>query len=189
MCVHSKVCSWDFPGPWELRGFLLWLMFVPAILLLDPVPSWQGKALSSFIIWKMRRTWDGWAQIPLIPSHCCARQAEGRCKPSVLDFPPWDGDTEAPTSSHPTAEVGKQLGHEVCPAGLSLAHGGASWMELLTCSSSRILQGGGNMRRVLAGAENQWVLHGLPWLSCMIFPVISLELECSREPAWGTMGA
>lgn len=125
--------------------------------------------------------------LTLIASHCCARQAEGTCKPSLLDFPPWDGVTEAPVSSHPTAELGKQMGHVVCPAGLSLAHGGASWLEFLASSSLWTLQGGGNMGRVLAGAKNQWV-HGLPWLSCMTFPAISLELECSREPAWGHWG-
>lgn len=89
---------------------------------------------------------------------------------------------------HPAIpEVGKQMGHEMCPVGPSLAHGGASWVELLTSSSSWTLQGEGTMRRVLAGAKNQWV-HGLPWLSCMTFLAISLELECSREPVWGTLG-
>lgn len=43
------------------------------------------------------------------------------------------------------------------------------------------------MRRVLADAKNQWV-HELPWLSCMTFPAMSLELECSGEPTWGTLG-
>lgn len=79
------------------------------------------------------------------------------------------------------------MGHELCPAGLFLAHGGVSWMQLLASSSSWTLQGGGNMGRVLAGAENQWV-HGLPWLRCVTFPAISLELECSGELAWGTLG-
>lgn len=59
-------------------------------------------------------------------------------------------------------------------------------MELLTSSSSWTLQGEGTMRRVLADAKNQWV-HELPWLSSMTFPAISLELECSRDPAWGTL--
>lgn len=45
-------------------------------------------------------------------------------------------------------------------------------------------EGGGNMRRVLAGAKNQWV-HGLPWVS---FPAISLELGCCREPLWVCWG-
>lgn len=59
MCVHSKVCSWDFPGPWELRGFLLLLVFMPAILLLDPVPSWQEKGLEQFRYLK-NEAYAGW---------------------------------------------------------------------------------------------------------------------------------
>lgn len=39
----------------------------------------------------------------------------------------------------------------------------------------------------MRSAKSQCV-HGLPWLSCMTLPAISLELECSREPAWGTLG-
>lgn len=152
----------------------------------------RKRALSSFVVWKMRRTRDGWAQIHLI------RGADSDKHHSLLCKAGW-GQMQTPTagfpslgwcywstSSHPTAEVGKQVGHEMCPAGLSPAHGGASQMELLTSSSSWTLQGEGTMRRVLTGAKNQWV-HGSPWLSCVTFPAISLELECSREPVWGTL--
>lgn len=43
------------------------------------------------------------------------------------------------------------------------------------------------MWRALAGAKTWWV-HGLPWLGYVTLPAKSLELKCSREPAWETLG-